>query len=69
MSEVNDADADGSGDDVTATARKAIKSASAEEARDRAADKAAKKAAFDSEYDVGEPLCKVKRWRIYKYRF
>ena len=41
------------GDDVTATALKAIKSASAEEARDRAADKAAKKAAFDSEYDVG----------------
>ena len=41
------------GDDVTATALKAIKSAGAEEARDRAADKAAKKAAFDTEYDVG----------------
>ena len=43
------------GDAVTATALKAIKSASAEEARDRAAEKAAKKAAFDTEYDVGAP--------------
>ncbi len=49
----NSAVAATAGDDVTATALKAIKSASAEEARDRAADKAAKKAAFDSEYDVG----------------
>ena len=45
----------GAGDDVTATALNAIKSAGKEELKDRIAEKAAKKAAFDSEYDVGAP--------------
>lgn len=43
----------GAGDDVTAVALQAIKSAGKEEEKDRIAEKAAKKAAFDSEYDVG----------------
>ena len=45
----------GAGDDVTAMALHAIKSAGKEDLKDRLAEKAAKKAAFDSEYDVGMP--------------